>query len=926
MSMLLVHELHEARDRILLLRQRLAAASDSELTAYRPYLDEQIQLLSGALDQAAIPESYRVAVVGRFKVGKSSFVNKLADERLAGVDTNPETAAISVFRYDEKAHAEVEIISREEWHRLAADHAEDPKNPEVKRFDKFQTFNERPAKKDKDGKPVTRERIDLKVLADQWLEPGGKTFKINAKDWETKAGKKTFLAEIRKFTSSQEPLHYLVNKLTIYAPIPLLRDQIELIDTPGLDDTERFRVLLTEELVKDVDAILFLTLSGASYSQSDKDFIVRQLRRRQIKHLQLIVTKCDETYENARRDALSNDDDAPSYPQFCERETNRVKAETAATLNELLQSNQLSDEEGYYFIEQLDNVPVQLISTKYHDEGNIAMGGIDKVREGLYQILSASYRFEHSRSILKDRLEIVLSRLRKSYSERLNTLEREFDPAKVRAEIESIREVLSGKLQVFGDRSGEALGLLVRDQGAFFDTLPVHLDLIGMHAKEVLNELEKADLVKHWKTRRCGYWGYLTDLQAKIADRIFPKVEAILNTSRGHLDSFMSHAEAQLKVLQDEMIQIEKAHQLAGLGPIDLAGSQAPTFEALRQSFRSLIEAERDGIVTNLDDFVTSEVLGRLEKARGAVSSVWGSGTTWRQGTEVATFYANVRTLLSKALRDHLETRIRDFCAAILKTAESVVPRVREASDTLLKQRLDAIESSLQVAAEGKKGQVGAYLREMYSMVRDFAAAPETRVDRSADSAATQENSTPAITPPPAEPELQEQHYEIVEGAVGYTYERIFRPYIDTAAKIEIEDAHVRLPHQVDNLTRFCALAVRLGKVKEIRLKTGLQPGEMPDEADARLETLRRDLKSRNINFSWNRDPRLHDREIRFDNGWIVKIGRGLDIYTKPANWSSVTAADFSLRPCRQTKVDVFCLAQPQSCGTPAMPPKEYER
>jgi hypothetical protein len=29
-----------------------------------------------------------------------------------------------------------------------------------------------------------------------------------------------------------------------------------LIDTPGLDDTERFRVLLTEDLVKNVDAIL----------------------------------------------------------------------------------------------------------------------------------------------------------------------------------------------------------------------------------------------------------------------------------------------------------------------------------------------------------------------------------------------------------------------------------------------------------------------------------------------------------------------------------------------------------------------------------------------------------------------------------------------------------------------------------------------
>ena len=193
-------------------------------------------------------------------------------------------------------------------------------------------------------------------------------------------------------------MHYLVNKLTIYAPIPILKDQIELIDTPGLNDTERFRVLLTEELVKDVDAILFLTKSGDSYSQSDKEFIVRQLRYRQIKHLQIIVTKCDETYDNAVRDARDNDDDPPTYAEFCARELGRVKAETKATLDELLQSNQLTDDEGYYFIEQLDNVPIQLISTKYHDEGEIQKGGIQNVKEGLYQILSTSQRFERAKT------------------------------------------------------------------------------------------------------------------------------------------------------------------------------------------------------------------------------------------------------------------------------------------------------------------------------------------------------------------------------------------------------------------------------------------------------------------------------------------------------------------------------------------------
>ena len=42
----------------------------------------------------------------------------------------------------------------------------------------------------------------------------------------------------------------------------------------------------------------------------------------------------------------------------------------------------------------------------------------------------------------------------------------------------------------------------------------------------------------------------------------------------------------------------------------------------------------------------------------------------------------------------------------------------------------------------------------------------------------------------------------------------------------------------------------------------------------------------------------MHDREVRFSNGWIVKIGRGLDIYQKPESWVSLEASDFSLRRC----------------------------
>lgn len=713
------------------------------------------------------------------------------------------------------------------------------------------------------------------------------------------------MAEVRRFTSGQEPLHYLVNKLTVYAPVPILRDSIEFVDTPGLDDTERFRVQLTEDEVKGVDAILFLTVSGASYSQSDKEFIVRQLRQKQIKHLQLIVTKCDETYENAVRDARENDDDPPSYEDFCKKEKTRVLKETSATLNELLDSNQLTDEEGYYYIRQLDNVPIHLISTKYHDEGEVERGGIAQVRDSLYTILSTSQRFEQSRAILVDRLDAALKKLQNSYRERLGAIERDYDPHKVRREIEVIRDALSEKLDFFAESAGGHVALLNKQQSAFFNTLPTHLDVICLLAKEVLSDLERDDLIKHWRTRRGGRWGYFSDLQAKVADRTFPQVEARLNELRSQMLEFMGFVSNSLNTLQIDMRAIEKEHRLSSLEPLDLAESQDPLFKDIETTFAKLTASERDGVIARLDEFVTEEAMTRLDAARQKVSDQVGAGTTIRQNREVMSFYSEIRNLMAQALRTHLEKRIGEYAKAIIEHAESVAPRIRNGSDNLIQQRLQAIQSTLEIATAGERSQVTAYLNRMTQMLGSFAA------DVPLSALASEQVPTYGATlniqsMGPITSMRQETHYEIPENATGYTYERIFRPYIDDATDITIEDPYIRAPHQVHNLARFCALTCRLGEVKKILLKTAKGADERSGEVDSQLDTLARDLKGRGIQFSVERIPYLHDREFRFNNGWVVKIGRGLDIYQKPESWVSVEAEDFSLRRCCCTKVDVF--------------------
>jgi hypothetical protein len=73
-----------------------------------------------------------------------------------------------------------------------------------------------------------------------------------------------------------------------------------------------------------------------------------------------------------------------------------------------------------------------------------------------------------------------------------------------------------------------------------------------------------------------------------------------------------------------------------------------------------------------------------------------------------------------------------------------------------------------------------------------------------------------------------------------------------------------------------------------------------------RLRELENNLKKYNVNLQVTYSKTLHDREIRFNNGWVIKIGRGLDYFKPPNGKFSIGFCDYNLRECHQTDVDVY--------------------
>jgi ATP-dependent Lon protease len=166
----------------------------------------------------------------------------------------------------------------------------------------------------------------------------------------------------------------------------------------------------------------------------------------------------------------------------------------------------------------------------------------------------------------------------------------------------------------------------------------------------------------------------------------------------------------------------------------------------------------------------------------------------------------------------------------------------------------------------------------------------------------------PEVTEPSGTSQaLEEQHFSIQYGDIGYTYDAIFGNYLAGAKTVTIEDPYIRAPHQIANFVRFCETVVRASPtIGRINLITGYDDKTDLAMVRDKLEELKQSLLEVDVFLHIQLDERIHDREVRIDNGWTVKIGRGLDFYQKPDGWFAIGASDFGLRKCLETKVDIF--------------------
>jgi signal recognition particle receptor subunit beta len=951
-------------------REALLRRADVEIAQVGKECKRTADALAKLLDEQKLPEHYKVAVVGRFKAGKSSFVNELLDARLASEDTNPETAAVTTFRHGDEVKATIRFLSRDEWTKIQSLYQQDARHLDAHRVLKWHELGK--PRKNKDGE--IEEGFDLQALEREFIRDGGFSIEIRLTNDGTKKAEAEFRRRLKEFTTGTKPHHCMVLGIEIESPAPILDGGVLLIDTPGLGDTERYRVELTEKVVDDVDAVLFLTRSGASYDQAEKDFLLSLLRKGTVKQLIVVVTQVDVTYQQHLDNAEANDDEPDPVARRIDLERQRLTKELADTLAELSQDDSPAMRR---YREQLGDVQIAFTSAKLHRDWKAGKptpcviqsddpGGVEQLKSQLLYMLST-----------ESRLAMVAQGIAAGARSALLDLQSVLNAKLLAIRDIKDREVAEQKLRSFRDEFGQAsqrFDVAVTEQVTLLgDRLEVRarqnrssLEAIALLAERELVAFELNDVARHWRTRRSGYWGHMADFQTRVANRIFPKVQEMLSEYTDTFADFARGFETHLDRLSAEGTRIAKSLELGTSLPFDVTSKLKDSLEKSLSRAQELIVAKELEVNKLLSDFVDDEVSDRIDQAREKVSDIWGAGTTVKQSGEVQAFYSEVKALLAEALQTYLKDSIQDF-GAFLVTEAQVAPRDALAEvNILLEQADDNIRAAATALVVGQKqatedlvatikGEHDEVLTRASSLLADGdaptaqqglhaslsdAAPPDApisaKTEQDAPAAAVEAPpaSRSAPAPQPVHAPVADTHSEgafelssegdwaeqvqtaaqvtlerirLNNGEKAWPYDRVFPArYLKGAVRIRLIDGYLADPHQLRNLGEFLLHLAESARPKEVEVLTKFADVDAAARQDRVVGNLAEEL-FRDYGVALNL---RRDSDVH-DRFLVMDHGVLFKLgrgldFYKPAIGLARHRPD--LREVRKSEVDVFCV------------------
>ncbi|MCR4942070.1 MAG: dynamin family protein [Campylobacter sp.] len=196
---------------------------------------------------------FNIVVTGVINSGKSTLLNALLDKKILGSSNVPETTNLSILKFAPTAYARVNFWSENELKNLGINKDELTKSK---------------------ANEILATSSNL-INSDQNLS---QNIDINA---------------LKNYTSASSPFSKFVKSIQLYENLEILKDGIDIIDTPGIDDAVVLREKLVQDFMSECDMMVHLMNISQSATKKDIDFIKRSIATSHISSLVIVLTHAD---------------------------------------------------------------------------------------------------------------------------------------------------------------------------------------------------------------------------------------------------------------------------------------------------------------------------------------------------------------------------------------------------------------------------------------------------------------------------------------------------------------------------------------------------------------------------------------------------------------------------------------------------------
>ena len=144
-----------------------------------------------------------------------------------------------------------------------------------------------------------------------------------------------------------------------------------------------------------------------------------------------------------------------------------------------------------------------------------------------------------------------------------------------------------------------------------------------------------------------------------------------------------------------------------------------------------------------------------------------------------------------------------------------------------------------------------------------------------------------------------------IEPSMGHSMPGILLPYLFDAAEIRICDPYLRHPYQIRNVHEILLLLIQhadAARLPRVVIETcASDEDEYRAKQEVTFEQLQQSWGQFGIVIDWSIVDDFHDRSIVTDTGWVIDLGRGLDVY-ESFTWSSPFDPRITLPHLRRMK------------------------